>query len=381
MVCGEDEFSVKLSAKRVYTEWCAQAGGFDHEIVDASAANSGEAIKAVARVVEALQTLPFFGGAKVVWMQNVNFLGDERTSSAQAVTEALAGLADVLRGMKWEDVRLLVSAGKVDKRKIFFKTLEKLGRVELHAALSMEDRDWVMKSESLIRLRLKECGRSMSDAAISELIEAVGPNVRQLMNEIEKLTVYRGDGGRIESSDVEAVVSRQRQAKAFALSEAVGERDLPRALRLLEEELWSMKTDSKKSEIGLLYGLISKVRLLLLVKEFTRLGHLSEGLEYGGVAPAMARIPPETFPADLPFNPLKMHPFQIYKALGQAAAFGSDELARALGLLLDCNRQLVLSSLDEVLVLQRALVGILGEKTLVKRPSSASKARGGFQKK
>ena len=76
MVCGEDEFSVKLSAKRVYTEWCALAAGFDHEIVDASAANAGEAVKSVARVIEALQTLPFFGGSKVVWMKNVNFLGD-----------------------------------------------------------------------------------------------------------------------------------------------------------------------------------------------------------------------------------------------------------------------------------------------------------------
>ena len=367
MVCGEDEYSVKLSAKRVYTEWCAQAGGFDHEIVDASAANSSEAIKSVARVVEALQTLPFFGGSKVVWMQNVNFLGDERASSTHAVTEALAGLAEVLKSMKWEDVRLVVSAGKVDRRKIFYKTLEKLGRVELHGGLSMDDRDWVMKAESIIRLRLKECGRSMSDAGVSGLIESVGPNVRQLINEIEKLSVYRGDGARIEASDVEAVVSRQRQAKAFALSEAVGERDLPRALRLLEEELWSMKTDSKKSEIGLLYGLISKVRLLLLVKEFIRLGHLRTGLDYGGVSSALSRIPPETFPSDLPFNPLKMHPFQILKALGQASSFGSDELTRALGLLLDCNRQLVMTDLDEVLVLQRVLIGILGEGSATKK--------------
>ena len=279
----------------------------------------------------------------------------------QAVTESLAVLADVVKGMKWEDARLIISAGKVDRRKVFFKTIEKLGRVELHAGLSMDDRDWVMKAESVIRLRLKETGATMSNASISGLIESVGPNVRQLMNEIEKLSIYRGDGGRIEMADVDAVVSRQRQAKAFALAEAVGQRDLPRALRLLEEEFWSMKTDSKKSSIGLLYGLISKIRLLLVVKEFVRLGHLSTNLDYGGVASALAKIPPESFPSDLPFNPLKMHPFQILKALEQTEAFEGDELVAALGLLLECNRKLVSSSLDDGLVLQRALIGILGE--------------------
>ena len=41
-----------------------------------------------------------------------------------------------------------------------------------------------------------------------------------------------------------------------------------------------MKTDSQKSAIGMLYGIISKVRVLILIKELIRLGHLKSGSDY-----------------------------------------------------------------------------------------------------
>src|SRR5215471_8292562 len=124
LICGEDEFAVKQRAKQLYAQWSEELGGMDHEIIDASVAHSGEALKALAKLREALQTLPFFGSGKVVWFQNCNFLGDERAASAQAVTESLAELAQELKEFSWSvpcPVRLLVTAGKVDKRKVFYK--------------------------------------------------------------------------------------------------------------------------------------------------------------------------------------------------------------------------------------------------------------------
>jgi hypothetical protein len=68
-------------------------------------------------------------------------LSDERTASAQAVTEAVADLAQEIKEFSWENVRLLISAGKVDKRKVYYKTIDKLGQVESFADWS-DDRDW-----------------------------------------------------------------------------------------------------------------------------------------------------------------------------------------------------------------------------------------------
>src|SRR5213596_3085009 len=89
LVFGEDEFAVKQRARQIYQQWTEELGGMDHEIIDAAVNNSGEALKALAKLREALQTLPFFGSGKVIWMQNCNFLGDERAAGASAVTETL----------------------------------------------------------------------------------------------------------------------------------------------------------------------------------------------------------------------------------------------------------------------------------------------------
>src|SRR5438477_12943493 len=101
LVHGDDEFAVKQRGRQMFQQWCAELGGMDHEIIDAQVSNSGEALTALARLREALQTLPFFGSAKAIWFQNCNFLGDERTASAQPVTESLTDLAQELKKFAW----------------------------------------------------------------------------------------------------------------------------------------------------------------------------------------------------------------------------------------------------------------------------------------
>jgi DNA polymerase III subunit delta len=359
LVHGDDDFAVKQRARQLYQEWSAELGGMDHEIIDAQVTNSGEALKALSRLREALNTLPFFGGGKAVWLQNCNFLGDERAASAAAVTETLGELAQELKVFKCENVRLLISAGKVDKRKAFYKALEKLGKVESFAAWSMDDKNWMGEAESLALKALKGRGKIISDEALAELIESVGPNSRELANEVEKVSLYVGERREIESGDVAAVVTRNKQARAFALGDALGDRDLPRLLRTLDEELWTMKFDSGKSEIGLLYGLITKVRTMLFLKEMMREGWIKADMDYTRFKGQLERVPAGKLPDDKRFNPLAMNPYVLYKALPHAKRFSTDELIRAMELLLDCNQRLIFSSLDESLVLQQTLVQIV----------------------
>jgi len=359
LVWGEDEFTVKQRAKEIYQHWCAELGGQDHEIIDAAVNNSGEALKALRRLREAMQTLPFFGRGKAVWFQNCNFLGDERAASAQAVTGFLAELAQEFKEFPWKDVRLLISAGKVDKRKTFYKTLEKIGTVEGHAGLSIDDRNWSDQAEAAALRQLKALGKRISNRALSELVAGVGPQLRQLSNEIEKLALYVGDRAEIETGDVTAVVSRNKQARAFALGDALGDRDLPRLLRRLDEELWEMKFDSQKSAIGLLYGLITKVRAMLFLKEMLREGWLGMDSDYTRFKARLEGVARNELPEDKRFNPLAMNPYVLFKALPQTARYSSNDLIRAMDLLLQCNQQLIFSNQDQAIVLQRTLVQIL----------------------
>ena len=73
------------------------------------------------------------------------------TASSQAVTETLVELAEELKNFDWSrnsGIRLLISAGKVGKRKTFFKTLDKIGLVETFSAWSADDQDWVERAEA-----------------------------------------------------------------------------------------------------------------------------------------------------------------------------------------------------------------------------------------
>lgn len=359
LVFGEDEFGVKQRARQIYQDWCAAVGGIDHEIIEATAANSGEALRVLARLREALQTLPFFGGGKVIWLQNCNFLGDERTASAATVTKTLAEVAQELKQFAWENVRLLISAGKVDKRKVFYKTLEKLGQVELFSGWSVDDKNWADQAEHWAAQQLKALQKTISDEALALLVSYVGPHVRQLSHEVEKLALYVGNRPEIGAGDVEVIVTRNKQARAFALADALGDRDLPRLLRALDEELWEMQFDRQRSEIGLLYGLISKVRVMIFLKEMLNAGWLKAEADYNRFKVQLGRVPADALPEDRRINPLAMNPYVLFRALPQARRYSLAELIRAMDLLLACNRRLVSSGLDEAMVLQQTLTEIV----------------------
>ncbi len=358
LICGEDEFAVKQRARQLYQQWCDEVGGMDHEIIEAAVVNSGEALAAMARLREALQTLPFFGSGKVIWLRDCNFLGDERAASAQAVTETLTELAEELKKFSWQGVRLLISAGKVDKRKTFFKTLDKIGTVETLSGWA-DDKDWANRAEIEARSAIRTRQKEIAEEALAELINRIGPNPRLLDGEIEKLCLFVGNRKQIEAGNVAAICTRNKTARAFALGDALGDRDLPRMLSGLDEELWELKFDPRKSEIGLLYGLISKVRAMLLLKEMLRAGWIKPEADYNRFKAQLERVPAEKLPADKRFNPLSLNPYVLYKALPHAKKYSEDELVRAMDLLLRCNQQLVSSGLDEALVLQQALVQIV----------------------
>ena len=359
LVCGEEDFAVKARAKEVYQQWSDEIGGIDHETVDATAANSNEAQAAIAKLYLALDTLPFFGGGKAIWFKDCNFFGDDRTAASKGVTEALSDLSKKLKDFPWEDVRLLVSAGKVDKRKTLYKTLVKIGNVESFAGLSLDDRDWTDKAETIAFQRFRDCGKRVDPEALATLVANVGPNAGQLASEVEKISLYAGDREEVTLEDVELLSVKNKQAKAFALGDALGDRDLPRLLRTLDGELWEMQFDKKKSEIGMLYGLISKVRVMLFLKEMLSTGLLRAERDYSRFKGALERVPRDRLPEDRRINPLSMNPYVLFRALPQAARYSRDELIHAMDLLLHCNRKLVSTSTEGALVMQQTLTEIV----------------------
>lgn len=363
LICGEDEFSVKQRARTIFEQWRVELGGTDHEIIDAVAGSANEAVKVLARLREALQTLPFFGTHKAVWLQNCTFLGDDRTASSSVVTENLSELSRDLKLFSWEKVRLLISGGKVDRRKTFFKTLEKVGKVEIFSAWSVDDRDWAEKAENFVLHRLEGENKKISDNALGRFVHLVGPHPRLLSNEVEKVTLFIGDRKEIEVEDVEAIVSKNKNARSFALADAVGDRNLSRALSCLDEEIWEMRTDSQRSEIGLLYGLISKIRSLIFLQELLKKRLIKPSNSYPSFKVQLENLPDASLPQDKKYNPKAINPYVLFKALSQVENYNQEELVNAMEILLDCNLKLVSRGIDETILLQHALIKLMASES------------------
>lgn len=368
LVFGDDDFAVKQRAREVFNDWVASSGGMDQEIINATAGNSSEALKALNRLREALQTLPFFGGTKIVWFQDCNFLADDRTSSAKAVAASVADLAKEFKAFSWDGVRLLISAGKVDKRKVFYKACDSVGETDMRAGWSLDDKDWAQQAESRAVAMIRELGKNIDANAVAQLVSYVGPHQRQLHNEVEKITLFIGERPDITMADVETIVTRGKQARAFALGDALGDRNLPQLLRVLDTEMWEIRNriTKEKSEIGLLYGLISKVRVMLFLKEMLAAKWIKDEHDprdrggYNRFKTQLERAPNDELPADRRLNPLAMNPWMLYVALPHARNYSREELVSAMDQLLQCNLRLVTSGTDEQVVLQQTLVEIVG---------------------
>ena len=90
---------------------------------------------------------------------------------------------------------------------------------------------------SLLEQELKPLGKKLLRDAEVELKNRLGDDLRLIAMELQKLALYAGERPQITRDDVMAIVAPVREEEFFALSEAVGEGDLGKALQLFNDEL------------------------------------------------------------------------------------------------------------------------------------------------
>src|SRR5436190_8125786 len=112
-VVGSDESEVKRIAAELAAKLAPpDAGEFGVEVIDACADNVDQAVSKIRLAIEALQTLPFFGGGKLVWFKNANCLADSVIGRSASVLSALEDLAEVFEAGLGQDVTFLSSAAE-----------------------------------------------------------------------------------------------------------------------------------------------------------------------------------------------------------------------------------------------------------------------------
>jgi DNA polymerase-3 subunit delta len=357
LVGGSDEFTVKHVAAKLAKDLAPKtAGEFGVEVIDGAAGNQEEALKILARLHEALNTVGFFGAQKLVWLKSTNLLADETPVTTEAVKDALAELAESLKRGLPEGVRLLISACGLDKRRTMFKTLEKVAGVQIFDAPEAGKQAGEQDIAAFMDDRLLQAQKTMNPAARAAFRELVEPTLREIAAELEKLCLYVGKRRVISAADVRAICSASRQAIVWELTDALGERKLPAALRALDNLL-----DSGEEPIGLVALLASQFRLMLLARDLLARKVLPTADDKFVFVKAFERLPAEQvahFPRGKDKEADRPNVWRFHRCAVAAKNFTGAELIRAMDLLLQAHLQLVTTQLDPRLVLEETVVKI-----------------------
>ncbi|HEY4285078.1 MAG TPA: DNA polymerase III subunit delta [Chthoniobacterales bacterium] len=355
-VVGSDESEVKRTAAALAEQLApAGLGEFGLEVIDGCADNVDQAVSRLRAAIEALQTLPFMGGSKLVWLKNANCLADSVIGRSVSVQLALDDLCEVISSDLAEGITFLISATEVDKRRSFYKTLAKNSELQVFDRLDSTRSGWEEQATEIVRERAAKRGLEFDDEALDLFVLLTGGDTRQIDNELEKIELFLGPKRQVDADSVRELVPLSRAGVIFELGNALAKRDLDRALELVRRLL-----EQGESAIGiLLVAILPTVRNLLLAKDLMERHGLSRPHVPFTFISAVNRLP-QSATQHLPRK--KDGAISGY-ALGIAAQnahrFQTDRLIEAMEACLQANLRLVTTQLDHELVLTEIVVKLL----------------------
>ena len=174
-----------------------------------------------------------------------------------------------------------------------------------------------------IRSRAMAGGIDIESKAIDTLAQTVGSDLRVIVGELEKLSLYCS-GGTITHEDVEEMVSYARDANIFATVDAILEGRSATAVRMVHQIL-----QSGRPAAYILAMLARQVRLLILAKDLRARG----------------------VPASEHGRRLGLSSYPLRKTMEQQGKLTPQRLVQIHHRLLEADLSIKSSSLDESLVL------------------------------
>lgn len=367
-VVGSDEGLVREKALILYNQLTKGVDdGFTHETIDGIADNSESAFEICASTIQALLTLPMFGGDKVVWLRNANFLADTVTGRSQRTEAGVESLRTTLEKGIPDGVKFIMTAQGVDKRRSFWKFIEKAADVQVHDRIDTNRDDWQDQVASAVILRSKELGLSFERDALALFVMLAGEQSQQISNELEKLDLYLGEERReVTEEDVRVLVPLSRAAVVFETGKALQLGNAARAIQLIDQQL-----EADESAIGIMRAsIIGVVRNLFTAKLIIEKFKVPTG-NYSAFSGALNRLAE----ADRAWLPQKkdgsgVNVYPIFLAAESAKNFDLAGLQQIMEATLKADQALVTTGLDHRLILHRLVVEIAAARKTPARGQS-----------
>ncbi len=269
-ICGEDDYLVSEKGRAWFKEQTKDlADDLSKEVVDGRAGNVSEVEIALNRFTSAVQTLDMFGGRKVVWLKDVNFMANSQTGGAQGTLDLLDDLKQLLGGLDASQVGVLITAHPVYKVRSFYKWVQK----NADFTLIEGGKDSAAGLAVVIQAECEKAGVTISRDAVQLLIGKVNGNTRLIVEETRKLATFVGsEGGAISERLVTDLVPNFGDADFFEAADAFYSLKLAWTLEALRRHFF---TNSESRP--LLGSLQSRNRLLIQLRVLLDAGAIRLG--------------------------------------------------------------------------------------------------------
>jgi DNA polymerase-3 subunit delta len=294
LICGPDDFLVNRVGRERFDTLAAEADAdeFARDIVSGFANKVEEVESAVNRFRDAVQTVPMFGGKRIVWFKDVSFLADTVTGRAEGTLQQVQALQELLEKVNPDEVAVVITAAPVDRRRTFLKWCETNGDFALAGG------DGENAGEALALVALAEAGTmgaTFGGSALELLLTKVGPNTRLLTEEVRKLATYAGPaaglaaqggeaGGVITEAYVMELTANVAEGDFFEAADRFFAGDLHGALDALQRHFFA-GGDARP----LLTSMQNRNRLLIQARVLIDAGELRSPGPYGFDKTAWAR--------------------------------------------------------------------------------------------
>ena len=236
-VVGDDDFIVRQKAQEIFDQLCpAFPDELSREIIDGRADRVEDAERILREAKLAAGTVSLFGGGKLVWLNEVNFLNMGKTGTSQGCKNALEEAKSFLENLG--DSKVIFSACPVHRSHAFIKWMQKAG--VFSDVAKNEKQDFVFRR--LVEETANELNVSLELEAVECLAAKIGSHPRLGVEEIKKLACFLGpDGNKITEDMVMDMVPEFGEGDFFEASEAFFSGDLEWAMDALDRYFFQGK--------------------------------------------------------------------------------------------------------------------------------------------
>jgi DNA polymerase-3 subunit delta len=268
-------------------------------------------------VISLGETMPFFADRRLI---TIDGSGLFKTSG-----EASAKMAGWVKDIP-ETTTLIFTENEVDKRNALYKAVAENGlAVEMNGPTEND-------LKTFIGSRLKKNDLKITENDAQYLLETVGSDMMNLVNEMEKLIGYTLGRDVVTREDIDTVCVRQISGRIFDLTDGIAEKNREKAMHA-----YAQMIALRERPAGILYRVTSHFNSLLQTKDL-----VSNGKNARDVA-SVLKI--KQYPAD--------------KYYRQAKRFSKEALAKAVSMGIEYETAFKQGNMDEALAVEMYMVNLL----------------------